>query len=118
MRFITCRSPVKPCLVIYFKWLLKVIQQQRARRIGNSIIATSSGGAKVVYNGQPIRSLGRFGTCCEPIPTSNLEIKHRKNFQTSTDSFALCLLIHSPKVYDWYKMLGNIFPPHRQRIFL
>ena len=30
MRFITFRSPVKPCLVKYFKWLLKVIKEHRA----------------------------------------------------------------------------------------
>ena len=27
MRFITSRSPVKPCLVKYFKWLLKVVKE-------------------------------------------------------------------------------------------
>ena len=30
MRFITFGSPGKPCLVKYFKWLLKVIKGQRA----------------------------------------------------------------------------------------
>jgi len=30
MRFITFRSPGKPCLVKYFKWLLKVIKGQMA----------------------------------------------------------------------------------------
>ena len=30
MRFITLRSPRKPCLAKYFKWLLKVIKGQRA----------------------------------------------------------------------------------------
>ena len=30
MRIIIFRSPGKPCLVKYFKWLLKVIQGQRA----------------------------------------------------------------------------------------
>jgi len=29
MRFITARSPVKACLVKYFKWLLKLIKRQR-----------------------------------------------------------------------------------------
>ena len=30
MRFITLGGPVKPCLVKYFKWLLKLIEGQRA----------------------------------------------------------------------------------------
>jgi len=30
MRFIILKSPVKPCPVKYFKWLLKVIKEQRA----------------------------------------------------------------------------------------
>jgi len=30
MRFITFRSPGKPCLVKYFKWLLKVMEGQKA----------------------------------------------------------------------------------------
>jgi len=30
MRFITSRCPVKPCLVKYFKWLLKVIKDKEA----------------------------------------------------------------------------------------
>ena len=29
MRFIACRSPVKPCLIKYFKWLLKVTKGQK-----------------------------------------------------------------------------------------
>ena len=30
MRFITSRCPVKPCLVKYFQWLLKVIKDKEA----------------------------------------------------------------------------------------
>ena len=43
MRFISLRSPVKPCLVKYFKWLLKVMKKGKGLAKANLVFRPDHG---------------------------------------------------------------------------